>query len=140
MKKLTAIVLSIVLLLASAFPASAAALEPVSPYYINTSQASISFGIHEDGSSSWAILCAGKSSTTGISSVTYLEIQMGARWVRMDLGTTNDEYVYSVSTKYLLKSYEATVVLHGTYRAVVEFTVYGTSEDETFSLYKLCDY
>lgn len=140
MKKLTAFFLALTLLATPALSVSAAEAELISPYYINTSQASISFGITEDGSASWTIICSGKSTATAIDSVSYLERKIGNTWVRVDLGTTNDEYIYNVSTKYLVKTHNATVSVSGTYRAVVEFTVYGTSEDETITLYKLYDY
>ena len=133
MKRITAILLTIVLLLATAVPTLAAAPNVAIPYYANTSQASVTLVIDETGSASWTIMCLGKSSCTGIESRTYLERQVGDSWVRVDLGNATNEFTYSTSASRMVKTYEMDLSTHGTYRATVIFTVYGTAEDETLT-------
>ena len=134
MKKFTALILATILLFATTATTYAALPETAVPYYANTSQASIPLVISENGEASWTIMCIGKSSCTGIDAVTYLERQVGSSWVRVDLGNLNDEYTYSTTSSYILQNYKFTLTAHGTYRAVVVFTVYGTVEDETITL------
>lgn len=133
MKKFTALILAVILLMASAIPVFAAAPETVVPFLINTSQARVTFAVSADGTASWTIMCIGKSSCTGIDAVTYLERQVGNSWVRVDLGNLNDEYTYSTTGLQLVKNNKTTLTMSGTYRAVVVFTVYGTVEDETIT-------
>jgi len=78
-------------------------------------------------------MCLGKSSCTGIDSVTYLEYKVGNSWMRVDLGNENDEYTYSTTASRMVQSYDITLTTPGTYRAVVIFTVYGTQQDETIT-------
>ena len=133
MKKFTALILAAIFLFAAATPVSAAVPEIAVPFYANTSQAGVVFTINAEGSASWTITCLGKSSCTGIDAVTYLERQVGNTWVRVDLGNTNNEYTYSTTASRMTKTYVLTLDTHGTYRATVIFTVYGTVEDETLS-------
>lgn len=140
MKRITAIILTLVLLFATAIPSLAAVPEVAVPYYANTSQAGVTFVIDETGSASWMITCLGKSSCTGIYAVTYLEYQVGNSWVRVDLGNANDQYTYSTTASRMVKSYDVTLTTPGTYRAVVVFTVYGTQEDETLTYWNRHDF
>jgi hypothetical protein len=133
MKRITAIILTLVLLFATAVPSLAAVPEVAVPYYANTSQAGVTFVIDNNGEASWTITCLGKSSCTGIDAVTYLEYQVGSSWVRVDLGNTNDEYTYSTTATRIAKNNKITLTTPGTYRAVVIFTVYGTQQDETIT-------
>lgn len=140
MKRITAILLTIVLLLATAVPTFAAVPEVAVPYYANTSQAQINFVISDNGEASWTIICIGKSSCTGIDAVTYLEYQVGNSWIRVDLGNANDEYTYSTTASRFYQSNKITLTTPGTYRAVVVFTVYGTQEDETLTYWNPHDF
>ena len=131
MKRLTSLVLSLVLLLTIVTPAFAAQPETaVSPRYINTSQASISLVITEDGLAEWSIICLGLSNCTSIDAVTYLERKMGTVWVRMSIGYPITDYHYSVAGRNLYATYQRQLTYAGEYRATVEFTVHGTTADE----------
>jgi hypothetical protein len=140
MKKITAILLTIVLLLATAVPTFAAVPEVAVPYYTNTSQARVSFVISDNGEASWTIMCIGKSSCTCIDAVTYLEYQVGNSWERVDLGNENDEYIYSTVASSIIQNNKITLTTPGTYRAVVVFTVYGTQENETLTYWNPHDF
>ena len=131
MKRLTSLILSLVLLLTIATPAFAAQPEDtVSPRYINTSQAGVSLAITEDGLASWTIICLGKSNCTSIDAVTYLERKMGTLWIKMSIDYPITDYMYSVNGRNLAATYEMQLTYAGEYRAVVEFTVHGTGGDE----------
>ena len=140
MKKLTSLILVAILLIATAAPAYAAVPETVMPCYANTSQASVSLVISDDGTVSWTIMCIGESNCTGIDSVTYLERKIAGTWARVFIGNGDDEFTYSTTASRMVQHYDFTLRNHGTYRAVVEFTVYGTEETETIILYNEHDF
>ena len=131
MKRLTSLVLSLVLLLTVVTPAFATQPETtVSPRYINTSQAGISLVITEDGLAEWTIICLGEPNCTGIDAVTYLERKMGTVWVRMSIDYPITDYHYSVTGRNLYATYQRQLTYAGEYRAWVEYTVHGTNGDE----------
>ena len=131
MKRLTSLILSLVLLLTIATPAFAVQTEnTVSPRYANTSQAGISLVITEDGLAEWTIICLGLSNCTGIDAVTYLERKMGSLWIKMSIDYPITDYHYSVTGRELISTYQMQLTYAGEYRAVVEFTVHSTSGDE----------
>jgi len=135
MKRILSLFLIAVLLLLSTAPAYAAMPETATPYYTNTSQAGVSFVADETGSASWTIICTGKSSCTGIDAVTYLERELAGTWVRVFIGNGNDEFTYSTTDSWMVQTYDFTLRNHGTYRAVVVFTVHGTVEDEELTFW-----
>ena len=140
MKKTCSILLILVLLFACITPAHAAQIPSVSPLWENTSQAYLSFTILESGESSFTVTIIGNSSAILISTVTYLEQKVGSSWVRVDIGTTNNELLYRTTNSYVRKNYTHTFTERGEYRAVCDVTVYGTAENETFTLTNTCDY
>ena len=136
MKRLTSLVLSLVLLLTVVTPAFATQPETtVSPRYINTSQAGISLVITEDGLAEWTIICLGEPNCTGIDAVTYLERKMGTVWVRMSIDYPITDYHYSVTGRNLYATYQRQLTYAGEYRAWVEFTVHGTNGDEELTFW-----
>ena len=133
MKKLTSIVLVLVLMVAAAVPAFAAVPETVAPLYINTSMAGIGLAFSDDGVASVAIRCTGKSSATGIDAEVYLERKVGSAWIRVTLDNGANSWTESVTTRYLIKSYTQAVNIRGEYRATVVYTIHGTTQDETLT-------
>ena len=140
MKKVCSLILIIMLLFAATVPAAAAQSEPVSPQYINTSQAGVSITINTSGKVSITVMCIGGSTATKIHTVTYLERQVGSSWVRVDIDEVNDEWVDTVSGSRMAINYSHDVTVRGTYKVTTVFTVYGTKEDETFTLYNTRTY
>ena len=131
MKRLTSLILSLVLLLTVVTPAFAAQPETtVSPRYINTSYASISLVITEDGLAEWTIMCFGEPNCTGIDAVTYIERKMGTVWVRMSIDHPYTDYQCSVTGREMISTYQKQLTYAGEYRAIVEFTIHGTTADE----------
>ena len=135
MKKLLSLLLAVTFLVAAAAPTFAAAPEPILPQYVNTSQAGIGLTIDENGLASIAIQCIGLSSCTGIDAEIYLERKVGDDWVRVDLGNTTDTWTVSSSTRFLIKSFTHTVSEKGEYKATVNYTIYGTAQDEYLTFY-----
>ena len=131
MKRLTSLILSLVLLLTIATPALAAQPETtVSPCYINTSQAGISLAITDAGLAEWTIICLGEPNCTSIDAVTYLERKMGTVWVKMSIDYPITDYTYSVTGRNLYATYQMQLTYAGEYRAVVEYTVHSATADE----------
>ena len=135
MKKLLSLLLAVTFLVAAAAPTLAAAPEPILPQYVNTSQAGIALTISEDGIASVSIRCIGLSSATGIDAEVYLERKVGNDWERVDLGNATDTWNESVNDRFLFKSYSQAVSVKGEYKATVNYTIYGTTEDEYLTFY-----
>lgn len=140
MKKTCSILLILVLLVACITPAHAAQIPSVTPLYENTSNATLSFTITESGEASFTVNISSDSSAIMISTVTYLEQKVGSSWVRVDIGTTNNELLYRTTNSYLHKNYTHTLTSRGEYRAVCDVTVYGTAANDVFTLTNTCDY
>lgn len=134
MKRILSLILAVIFFMGVNIPTYAAMPETITPLWANTSQAQVTFVIRDNGEASWTIICDGKSSCTGIDAITYIERKIGTFWVKIDLGVPNNEYRYSTTNSYLVQNHETTITSPGTYRAVVIFTVYGTVEDEAFTL------
>lgn len=114
--------------------ASAATQEEITPYYNNTASTTTTMSISSSGKMTIGYKYSGYSSiTTKAVITTYIEKKtLGLFWTRVDIGTTNDEWVdtindyrYSGSRTYQLSS-------SGTYRVTVVYKIYGSggSADE----------
>ena len=135
MKKLLSLLLAVTFLVAAAAPTFAAAPDPILPQYINTSQAGIGLVIEENGLATISIRCIGLSSATGIDAEIYLERKVGNNWERVDLGNATDSWTESINDRFLFKTYTHTVSAKGEYKATVNFTIYGTAQDEYLTFY-----
>lgn len=135
MKKIICIVLALSISI-SAFllPATAASPSPsddvVTPYYSHTSSVSVDLNISDGGLATIGPQCVAYSGTTSITATTYIELQINPQsWVRIDNGQENDQWVDTVSARFLSKTYEYQLSAPGTYRAVTIFAVTrGTTE------------
>lgn len=133
MRKIVAFLLATTLLLSMCVSVSAAE-NTLQPRYINTNQAKIVMGISDSGLAEISITCIGNSNAQSIQSVTYIERQIGSSWVRVSNGQTGNQWSASSTARYLAKAYSCQLSVSGTYRAVVVFTVAG-STSETITLY-----
>lgn len=142
MKKRSLILLAVILLLllSSVLSVSAAQVPAAEPRYINAADADVFFSIDEDGNASFTVTCTGKSTTTGIMAITYLEYKSGWLWRRVDIGTESDEWTFVTGASSMRKTYTRELRAQGEYRVVTEFTVYGTVQDETFTLIRYSQY
>lgn len=138
MKKVFALLFSVLLLLALCSVCFAEELEPPVPgdlpdEYVHTSNADSSLAISSSGNTSISIECFGKSGTTHISSVTYLEKWDGSSWGRIVINGASEIHD-GTSNSYFSTSYSTTVG-SGRYRATVVFTVTRNGTDETVTVY-----
>ena len=134
MKKITALLLVFLLIMSSTAICSAAQFEPVAPCYVNTSRASVTLGINSSGVATVSVQCVGYSFATSITAKTYLERKVGNAWVDVNIDTTDDVWIDSTTSTVLIKSHTCQLYIKGEYRVTTEFTVTGTSQNETFSL------
>lgn len=136
LKRLLVMVLTLCLSIVSfcSVSAYAATQEEITPYYNNTASTTTTMSISSSGKMTIGYKYSGYSSiTTKAVITTYIEKKtLGLFWKRVDIGTTNDEWVdtikdyrYSGSRTYQLSS-------SGTYRVTVVYKIYGSggSADE----------
>lgn len=138
MRKIVAFLLATTLLLSMCISVSAAE-STLQPRYINTNQAKVVMGISDSGLAEITVTCLGNSNATSIQITTYIERQVGTRWVRVSNGQTNNQWSATASANYLIRTYTHQLSTTGTYRAVATFTVSG-SQSETFTLYSQATY
>ena len=113
--------------LSLAVPALGAQVPTVSPCYTNAQQAQISFTIDQNGNGSVLIQCVGNSNVSHIRLVTYLERNVNGNWVRVDIGTTNNQWVYSALDNAAVISYTPKLTVKGQYRASTVITLTATT-------------
>lgn len=139
MKKAVSMVLAMIMVLSLTVPGFAAQVPTVSPCYTNAHQASISFSISESGNGSVAVRCIGNSNVSHIRIVTYLERYDDGEWVRVDIGTTNNQWVYSVLDTEALAFYSPQLTVKGQYRASTIITLTAVTV-EVIRLNNTCTY
>ena len=137
MKKLTAVLLALLLTFSLASGACAEA-EPPAPdevieEYTNMLCAGCIMDITSSGTASVCIECYGKAGTTHISSRLYLERWTGSNWVRVSFNGMS-EICDGASADYLIKVHSTTVG-SGIYRATVIYTVTRNGTDEVVTMY-----
>ena len=132
MKRFFSAFLVLVLMIATVTPTFTATAATAQPWYINTSNARITFGISDTGLATIDLLCTGLSFVTHIDAVVYLERQVGSAWVRVDNGTADDTWTLSSSNRFMMQSITHQLSVKGVYRATVTYTVHG-SQDEVLT-------
>lgn len=108
--------------------ASAATQEKVMPLYNNVDSATVKADVTDSGKMTIKYSYQGYSSVTTKATVTiYIEKKtLGLFWSRVDIGTTDNEWVLTISNyKYSgTKTFQLSST--GTYRVTAEFKIYGT--------------
>ena len=106
----------------------------IMPRYNNVSSASVNTVVNSNGTLTISYNYLGFSSTTSKAVITtYIEKQfLGIFWLRVDLGTTDDEWVQTVNSYKYTGTRTFSLPSTGTYRTTVIYKVYGTdgSSDE----------
>lgn len=114
--------------------ASAATQEEIMPLYNNVSNATANLGISDSGKMTINYSYVGSSGvTTKAVITTYIEKKtLGLFWKRVDIGTTNDEWVDTINNYKYTGSRSYQLSSSGTYRVTIKFKIYGTggSADE----------
>lgn len=139
MKKTICLLLCV--LIFASLPVSALAAqvpEPALPQSLYTTEPNILFFL--DGKNAAIYLnCGGKSGVTKISAKTCIEKKSGTKWVKVDVGTSDNYLRYTVNSSMLSKSYTKTLPSKGTYRCTATFTLYA-DKNETITVSKTATY
>lgn len=129
MKKVVSVLL-VAFLLATCISISSFAAktsETISPCYNNANSANISLIISDTGKATVKLTCKGKTDvTTKIIAVSYLQRKVGLIWVKVDNGLDGKKWNDTVNGVNLIKTHTLQLEKTGTYRATVEYTVYGS--------------
>ena len=134
MKKILSLLICVVLI-GSAFAMVSFAAVPdgsiVMPKSNNTQITNSTFEISSNGLAIVTTRFVGFSGvTTGGRIVTRLEKLENGVWVTVNIGTQNNEWVDQSSTWMLNATHSFQLTSHGTYRAVVEYRVWGNGGAE----------
>ena len=100
----------------------------ISPMYNNTSRTNTAFAINSSGNATVTVGYFGFSGiTTHAKITTYIERKLlGLFWVRVDIGTTNNQWIDNPVGHQFITSHSTQLSQTGHYRAVVLYTIYGS--------------
>ena len=114
-------------------PASAAAEDnAIIPRYTNATVAEVTMAIDNSGLATIKSCCTAIPSTTWIRATTYLEKKVNGTWTRVDILSTDDQWVTMINTRVFSVTKTHQLTSRGTYRAVTTFDVIaGTTETIT---------
>ena len=131
-------VLSVFLALALCFsffntPASASVEnDAITPRYTNATVAEVTMAINDSGLATIKSCCTAIPGTTWIRATTCLEKKVNGTWTRVDILSTNDQWVTMINTRVFSVTKTHQLTSRGTYRAVTTFDVIaGTTETIT---------
>lgn len=117
-----------VMLSGSVLTIRAHAEEVATPYYNNTLSARTTVSISSSGELSVVNSYRGfENVTTKAVITTYIEKKvLGLFWTRVDIGTTNDQWVDTVYNYYHTGGHSFQLSSTGTYRVTVTYKIYGS--------------
>lgn len=102
------------------------------PRYANITVAEVTMAINDSGLATIDSYCSGIPGTTWIRAQTYLEKKVNGVWTRVDILSTDDQWVTSINKRVFSVTKTHQLTSRGTYRAVTTFTVTaGSSETVT---------
>lgn len=112
----------------TAFAVRAHTAEVVTPYYNNTLSARTTISISSTGELSVVNAYHGfQGVTTRAVITTYVEKKvLGLFWTRVDIGTTDDQWVDTINDYYYTGGHSIQLSSKGTYRVTVSFKIYGS--------------
>lgn len=140
MKKTICLLLCVLIFVAMPVSALAAqAPEPALPQSLYTAEPTLLFFADSDGDATIKLRCEGKNTVTKISAKTCIEKKSGTKWVKVDVGTSDNYLRYTVNSSMLSKSYTKTLPSKGTYRCTATFTLYA-DKNETITVSKTATY
>ena len=125
MKKFISIFLALALCFSIfSAPASAAAEDDsIIPYYTNATVAEVTLVINDAGLATIRSNCTAKLSTSWIRATTYLEKKVNGVWTRVDILSTDDQWVTMINTRVFSVTKSHQLTSRGSYRAVTTFDV-----------------
>lgn len=127
-KKLSALLLALCLLIVPSAAVTASAEEGIMPYYNNVTSTYTAMNINSSGQMSIAYQYAGSSSkTTKAVITTYIEKKvLGLFWQRVNNGQPDNQWVDTIY-KYEYSGYRKVQLnSSGTYRVKVQYKIYGS--------------
>lgn len=108
----------------------------IMPRYTNITVAEVTMAINNSGLATIRSSCTGIPGTTWIRAQTYLEKKVNGVWTRVDIISTDDQWVTTINTRVFSVTKTHQLTSRGEYRAVTTFTVTaGTSEKTTVMFY-----
>lgn len=112
----------------TAFATKAHAAEIATPYYNNTLSARTTIAISSTGELSVVNSYQGfENVTTKAVITTYVEKKvLGLFWTRVDIGTTDDQWVDTIYNYYYTGRHNFQLNSTGTYRVTVTYKIYGS--------------
>ena len=129
-KKILATLLVLCLSIVPFFSVSAAAAtqEEVTPLYNNTASVTTAMNINSSGKMTISYQYSGYPSTTTKAVITtYIEKKtLGLFWSRVDIGTTDDQWVDTINDYRYTGSRTYQLSSSGTYRVTVIYKIYGS--------------
>lgn len=125
MKKLISVFLALALCFSVLGAPASAAVEndPIMPRYTNATVVHVTLVIDDSGLATIKSTCTAKSGTTWIRATTYLEKKVNGTWTRVDILSTDDQWVTSINTRVFSVTKTHQLTSRGTYRAVTTFDV-----------------
>lgn len=136
-KRLTSIISALLILclfMVPLSPVSAATEEGIMPRYNNVSTVTGAMSINDSGKMTITYRYTGSSSiTTKAVITTYIEKKfLGLFWKRVDIGTTDDQWVDTINDYKYAGSRTYQLSSSGTYRVTIIYKIYGSggSADE----------
>lgn len=125
MKKALSVFLALILCFSVlSAPASAAGEnDPITPRHTNATMAKVVLAIDDSGFATINSSCTAIPSTTWIRATTYLEKKVNGTWTRVDILSTDDQWVTTINTRVFSVTKTHQLTSRGTYRAVTTFTV-----------------
>lgn len=134
MKKLISVFLALALCFSVlGAPTSATAEDnAIMPRYTNATVAQVSLAINDSGLATISSSCTAIPGTTWIRATTYLEKKVNGTWTRVNIMSTDNQWVTMINTRVFSVTKTHQLTGRGTYRAVTTFDVIaGTTETIT---------
>lgn len=137
MRRIACFMLS--LLIITGVPVSACAAQAsggIETQSLYTARPTVTFIIAGDGNSSVTLRCPGKSDVKKINAKTCIEKKSGTRWVKVNVGTSDNYIYHSVNSSKMMTSFTKQLTGSGSYRCTTTFTLYAkTTETITITNY-----
>lgn len=137
MRRIACFMLS--LLIITGVPVSACAAQAsggIETQSLYTARPTVTFIIAGDGNSSVTLRCPGKSDVKKIKAKTCIEKKSGTKWVKVNVGTSDNYIYHSVNSSKMMTSFTKQLTGSGSYRCTTTFTLYAkTTETITITNY-----
>lgn len=137
MRRIACFILS--LLIITGVPVSACAAQSpggIETQSLYTAKPTVNISISKAGIATFYLTCRGKSDVTKIKAKTCIEKKSGTRWVKVNVGTSDNYIYHSVNSSKMMTSFTKQLTGSGSYRCTTTFTLYAkTTETITITTY-----